>query len=74
MTAGQKPLSPTPPRGQATNVKPFKAKLFGKQRLLNHMNNPSLSYLFPASGLPPLANRMDQNSGAGRGRGASPKG
>lgn len=66
------PLSKPHPR--PGNEKCFGAKLFGKQRLFNHMNNHSLSYLFPASGFPPLANHMDRSSGAGRGRGASPKG
>lgn len=69
----QKPLSPNPvPR--SGNLKFSRAKLFGKQRPFNHMNSHSRSYLFPASGFPPLANHTDQSSGAGSGRGASPKG
>ena len=35
------------------------------------MYSHSLSYLFPASGFPPLANRTDQSSGAG-GEGGGP--
>lgn len=69
----QEPLSPNPtPRPGNWNCS--EAKLFGKQRLCNHMNSHSLSYLLPASGFPPLANRTDQSSGAGREGGGPSKG
>ena len=69
----QEPLSPNPtPR--PGNWTCSQAKLFGNQRLCNHMNSHSLSYLFPASGFPPLAKPHGSEPRGGRGRAASPEG
>lgn len=67
----ESPLSkPCPGPG---DLKFSRAKHCGKRRLSNHMIRHSLSYLFPASGFPPLANRTEQSWG-GRGRGAVHRG
>lgn len=67
----ESPLSkPCPGPGE---LKFSRAKHCGKRRLFNHMIRHSLSYLFPASGFPPLANRTEQGWG-GRGRGAVHRG